>query len=61
LAKVPQDRLAAELLKKLGGKPPAAPPPTPPAPGITNPPTPSVTNPPTPAEDMPNSSEPKAF
>ena len=32
LAKVPQDQLAAGLLKKLGGTPPAATPPTPPVP-----------------------------
>ena len=61
LAKVPQDQLAAELLKKLGGTPPAATPPTPPAPAVTVPPSPPVTIPPTPAEDMPKSGEPKAF
>ena len=61
LAKVPQDQLAAEQLKKLGGTPPAATPPAPPAPAFTVPPSPPVTIPPTPAEDKPKSGEPKAF
>ena len=53
LAKIPQDQLAAGLLKKLGGTPPAVTTPTPPVPAAAIPPTP--------AEDKSKTGEPKAF
>jgi hypothetical protein len=53
LAKVPQDKLAGELLKKLGGTPPAVTPPAPEAPAAAVPPTPG--------EDKPKADDAKSF
>lgn len=58
LAKVPQDKLAAEEYKKLGGTPPAATPP-PPSPAAAVPPTEQP--PASPPEDQPKSDGTKTF
>jgi hypothetical protein len=59
LAKVPQDQLAAGLLKKLGGTSPAATPPVPTPPVPTVPAAEAV--PPLPSVDKPQGEEPQSF